>query len=228
MKAKFGAIIVAGSGKIGGHVASHNRHGAYLRTKVTPVNPQSSYQSTVRNRFSGISSGWRGLTQAQRDAWNSAVVDFQKTNIFGDLKTPSGFNLYQRINNVLLLIGKAAVTTPPNVTAVDSLLTLSAVGSVVMASIDITYTPAIAADHSALCYMTAPQSAGKSFVKSEYRLVKVMLTADTSPYDIAAAYIARFGALPAIGQKVFIRIVEVEWTSGLQGSARTTSFVMAT
>ena len=37
MKTKFGAIIVAGSGKINGFVASKNRAGAYLRTKVTPV-----------------------------------------------------------------------------------------------------------------------------------------------------------------------------------------------
>jgi len=47
MKMKFGAIVVDGRGKIGGHVASKNRGGAYLRTKVTPSNPQTGYQAAV-------------------------------------------------------------------------------------------------------------------------------------------------------------------------------------
>jgi hypothetical protein len=47
MKMKFGAIVTEGRGKIGGHVASKNKSGAYLRTKVTPVNRQSVAQSNV-------------------------------------------------------------------------------------------------------------------------------------------------------------------------------------
>ena len=73
MKTKFGAVIVAGSGKVGGHVASHNRGGAYLRTKVTPVNPNTSYQAGVRNRLATIATSWKGLTAAQRLNWNGAV-----------------------------------------------------------------------------------------------------------------------------------------------------------
>lgn len=93
MKTKFGAIIVDGRGKIGGHVASKNRGGAYLRTKVTPANAQTSAQNQVRNLFTSLTQGWRGLTQAQRDAWNAAVLDYSRTDIFGDIRNPSGINL---------------------------------------------------------------------------------------------------------------------------------------
>ena len=98
MKAKFGAIVVDGRGKIGGHVASKNRSGSYFRTKVTPVNPQSARQSAVRATLSSFSASWRGLNQNRRDAWNSAVGSFTKTNVFGDTVTPTGKNLYTALN----------------------------------------------------------------------------------------------------------------------------------
>ena len=114
MKMKWGALVVDGRGKIGGQVASKNRSGAYLRTKVTTVNPRSTSQISVRNRLAGLSQGWRGLSAANRAAWNGAVADFAKTNIFGDLVNPTGFNLYQRLNNNLLRIGESALSTPPH------------------------------------------------------------------------------------------------------------------
>ena len=60
MKIKWGALMVDGRGKIGGQVASKNRAGAYMRNKVTPVNQQTSYQLTVRNRLSYYSQNWGG------------------------------------------------------------------------------------------------------------------------------------------------------------------------
>jgi len=42
MKTLFGAIVVDGRGKLGGHVASKNRHGSYFRTKVSPSQTSKS------------------------------------------------------------------------------------------------------------------------------------------------------------------------------------------
>lgn len=221
MKTKFGAIIVDGRGKIGGHVASKNRAGSYLRTKVTPVNPNTSAQATVRNRLSGISSAWRDLTAAQRSAWNAAVEDFAKTDIFGDLRNPTGFNLYQRLNNNLLNIGEAVITVPPAPVAVDSFTSMSiaAEDATVAESLEITYAAAIAADHKVKVFATAPLSAGVSFVKSEYRQIDVIVTADASPFDITAEYVAKFGSTGEVGQKIFVKMVQVETASGIEGSA---------
>jgi hypothetical protein len=228
MKAKFGAIVVDGRGKLGGHVASKNRAGSYFRTKVTPVNPQTSFQSVVRNRLAGLSSGWRGLTAAQRAAWNGAVVDFQKTDIFGDIKTPSGFNLYQKLNNNLLNIGIAAISTPPQIVAVDafSTLSLAAEDGTVAESLELTFTPAIAADHKVKVYATAPMSAGISFVKSEYRQIAVLDNGDTSAYNLLAEYQAKFGSTGEAGQKIFVKVVQVESASGLEGTPLSASAIV--
>lgn len=219
MKTKFGAIIVDGRGKIGGHVASKNRSGSFLRTKVTPTNPQSTSQLDVRSRFSGLSSGWRGLTDAQRASWNAGVADFAKTDIFGDLKNPSGANLYQRINNNLLQIGEAALTDCPSVSAVTAIASLSAAIDVSDGTMLLTFAAAIAATHKVKLLASPAMSAGKSFVSSEYRQIDVLTNADVSPLDVAAAWEAKFGSFPSAGQKVFFKMVPVLVATGQTGNA---------
>ena len=227
MKLKFGALVVAGRGKIGGHVASRNRAGAYLRTKVTPVNPSSADQVTVRNRLSGVSSAWKALTAAQRLAWNACVADFAKTDIFGDLRNPSGFNLHQKLNNNLLNIGKVVVADPPGVEAVDAFTSMSIAASTGGGTLTITYADAIAADHSVLVFATPALSAGVNFVKSEYRQIDVMVTADASAFSIETEYEAKFGAIGAEGTKIFVKMIQVNWATGQAGSAITASCIVA-
>lgn len=219
MLVKFGAIVVEGRGKINGHVASRNRGGAYFRTKVTPVNPQTSYQTTVRNRLAGLAQDWRGLTAAQRAAWNAAVSDYAKTNIFGDLKNPSGFNLYQRLNNNLLICGESQISSPPVPQDVFALTSLSVAVVTGTPAVTLTFAAAIPATDKIKLYATPPLSAGVSFVKSEFRLIDVLTNSDSSPLDVVTEYTARFGSVGSTGQKIFVMMVPVNITSGQEGNA---------
>lgn len=214
MKMKFGAIVVGGRGKIGGHVASQNRGGAYLRTKVTPVNPQSSAQLNVRSRLTEFSQAWSGLTEEERLAWNNAVGDYARTDIFGDLRNPSGFNLYQRLNNNLAIVGVNPIDYPPLPSSVGSCYATAFSIAEEVGSASLTLSNAVPADTAVQVWATPPVSAGKSFVKSQYRLVTVLAAAATSPANIATAYIAKFGAGATVGQKVFIKTVAVNKITG--------------
>lgn len=227
MKTKFGAIIVAGSGKIGGHVASKNRSGSYLRTKVTPVNRNSNAQIAVRGRLSSIAKAWRSLSAAAVKAWNSAVSDYSGTDIFGDVKNPTGFCLYQKLNNNSLRCGGAAITLPPlpigvgYATALSATATHAGVMSIVFAP-----TP-VAADNALEIRATKAMSAGVSFVKSEYRIIGKVAAAGTSPYDAAAAYIAVFGSIGAAGEKIFFEVQECVLTTGQMGAKIQTSCIIS-
>jgi len=226
MKIKWGALVVAGRGKIGGHVGSRNSAGDYLRTKVTPVNPNTASQSLVRQRLTTISQSWRGLTDAQRQSFNAAVSDFARTDIFGDLKNPTGFNLYQRLNNNLAVIGATAITQAP----VPSPVLAVIIGAL---SIDIgagdASTLAISAAVPTATAMeisaTPGLSQGKSFVKSEYRLIQVSAAAATSPIDIQAAYVAKFGT-PAQFSKVFVQIKFINTLTGQSSTTQSTSTIV--
>ena len=217
MKVKFGAIVVDGRGKVGGHVMSKNRAGAYMRTKVTPVNPRSSYQVLARQRLSTLSSAWSGLLAANRLAWNNAVDLWKGTNIFGDLKNPSGFNLFQRLNNNLAQIGVAQINTPPLPAAIGAWTTFSFVPDNSDTMV-LTFAPTpVPAGFAVLIDGTAPCSPGISNANARFRRVTSLAAAVATGVDIKAAYDTKFGAIAPIGDKVFLRAKYINIATGQTG-----------
>jgi hypothetical protein len=219
MKTKFGSIIVAGSGKIGGHVASKNKSGSYLRTKVTPSNPQTAAQLSVRGDFTTVSKAWESLTDSQRSGWSSAVSSFKKTNIFGDSVTPSGFNLFVKLNQNLLNIGEDMIEDAPQATSPTAIASLSATAVSSTGVVTLTFADAIPVTDKVVVMATAPQAAGVSYVKNLYRKVTVLASTDVSPKAITAAYAAKFGAPSNAGQRIFFKLFPVLIESGVSGAA---------
>lgn len=204
MKIKWGALVVDGRGKLGGHVASQNKGGSYLRTKVTPNNPQTIFQSSVRVLFGAISSAWSALTAAQITAWNSVVDEWKTTNIFGDLKQPSGKNLHQRLNLNAQVAGFAAITDPPaKVDVTDDIITGAefAIGAGTLTLAGLPSTLGV----NVVLEGTAPVSAGTSFVKNKYRQFDVQGLAGYSATDAFDAYENRLSTV-TLGDKIYIRV----------------------
>lgn len=202
MKIKWGALVVDGRGKLGGHVAAQNRGGSYLRTKVTPSNPQTTFQTSVRQLFGSISSGWSGLGALVILAWNAAVDDWKSTNIFGDLKQPSGKALYQRLNQQAQIAGYPPVTSPPTkVTLPDSNVTDVTFG-IGAAAIDPTGIYS-GSGFTILTFSSGPVTAGTTFVKNRMRLIGnsgALAYSDTAAYT---QYVAKYGT-PVVGEKVYM------------------------
>lgn len=218
MKIKFGAIVTDGRGKIGGHVMSKNRGGAYMRTKVTPINPQTAAQSLVRGNLTMFSQGWRELTESERLAWNNAVVNFQSTDIFGDIKKPSGINLYVRLNsNIAYGGGSTFITSPPVLAASPSFVEFTPTVNGTTPALSLVFSPSpVPADTAYVVESTAPQSPGKSFLKNAFRKITVLPAADVTPTAVLAAYVAKFGALVP-GEKIGIRIKAIDLLTGVTG-----------
>lgn len=211
-KLKFGMIVTEGRGKLGGHVLSKNRYGAYARTKVTPVNPQSPAQQAARNILSAFSQAWSGLTQEAILAWNNAVGDFSRTDVFGDLRNPTGKNLFTRLNINLNSIGVIPIDAPPLPSEVPS----AAIVTVEINPTLLLYSIVFTGDSPLVSYQiwaTPALSPGISFVSSEYRLIDSVAGGAGSPIDFNAAYVNRFG-VPAVGAKVFVKMVPIHLVTG--------------
>lgn len=203
-KIKFGMMMTDARGKLGGQVFSKNRAGAYIRTKVTPTNPSTLAQASARALFGYISQQWSGLTQAVRDGWNEAVAEWQKTDIFGDLKQPTGKALFQRLNNQAQSANLPAVTTAPaKLEMVDGVASGGDIATV--AGEVYLYGVYEGADAHIVISATPPMSQGTKFVKNKLRQI-LAVQADavtaTSPYN---AYVAKFGA-PTIGDNIVFGI----------------------
>jgi hypothetical protein len=226
MKTKFGAAIVDGRGKIAGYVASKNRGGSYLRVKVTPSNPSTVSQQAARARLTNFSQEWSGLTQAQRDSWNNAVTGFAKTDIFGDLRNPSGFNLYQRLNNLIAIVGGTAITVPPSNTGTGYFSSFSFTAASATPALSVIFAPVIPASSMVILEATPGYSQGKSYNKNLFRVIGTMDNADTTPFNALSLYTAKFGSIPAIGKKLSVRAKWVDPLTGQTGQSVAANFII--
>lgn len=215
MKVKWSGFgVVAGSGKLNGHVGAKNRAGAYLRTKVTPTNPQTLFQQQARARLTAQSQSWRTLDQEQRNAWDAATPDFAKSDIFGDKRNPTGKNLFTALNTNLLNIGKPTILQPPSPAGAGEVFA-TALDVDNAGTVDIDHAGSTAG-HTVQVWATPPVSAGRSFLKNEFRLIATFAGGAASPFSAGTAYVSRFG-LPSSGQKVALRLVSVNNTTGEAG-----------
>ena len=203
-KIKFGMMMTDASGKLGGHVFSKNKGGSYVRTKATPTNPQTAAQMSVRSIFAQITSGWSALTEAQRASFRNAVDSFKKTDVFGDLKAPTGKQLYQRLNQNLALVNQALLQSAPQPEQIEIPTGLTPIASILAEEFDL----AMAGDTSnsqVMIFATAPLSQGTKYVKNKLRLLTTEAGANPFGTDIFAAYTAKYGALTA-GDNIYIGI----------------------
>ena len=226
-KIKFGSFIVDVRNKVGGQVYSKNRGGAYVKNKVSPSQPRTSAQTTARARLTTFAQGWRALTATQQAAWNAAVGAYLKTDVFGDLKTPSGINLYSKLNINLAQISVAAIVTPPLPIAVVGPATLTLTGAAGTPALSLAFTVSpVPTATNYIILATAQQSPGRFSVNSAFRILSTVAAAATSPVNLLAAYNAKFGTLVA-GQKVFIKVIPISTTTGIKGQGITTSAIIA-
>lgn len=209
MLIKWGALVVDGRGKLGGHVASKNKGGNYLRTKVTPNNPQTIAQNNVRAIFGSLSSQWSALTESQRESFNSLVDSYAKTNIFGDLKSLTGKALFQKLNQTLVLAGESVLTTclPPleiPQTQLDSSGNVFDIGVGSEFALGLVQTTNAV---KAILYSSGVVSAGTSFVSNKMKLVgrKDFVSGSTSWDNIDRDYTPIFGT-PSVGDKIFFGV----------------------
>jgi hypothetical protein len=203
-KIKFGMMMTDASGKLGGQVFSKNRGGSYVRTKVTPTNPQTTAQMSVRGIFASISSRWSALTNEERNTFNEFVSAYSRTDIFGDLRNPSGKSLFQRLNQNLEISGQSQIDTCESPTEVPFANVLSAVAQGGSTTFDVELGGNLTGS-KVVIWATPQLSQGTKFVKNQLRQLEVFSGANAQTCDIGAAYSARFG-VPSGGANITIGV----------------------
>lgn len=214
-KIKWGALVVDGRGKLGGHVLTKTRSGATIRTKVTPVNPQSAAQAAARSRLGGNSQAWKTLAEEDRRGWNEAAQQSAKTNVFGDQYFPTGKNLFTGLNSNLMLIGLAPLVSAPELVSVPVIVELTV--TITRSPFAVNITGAFEGelpDAAIVVEATTPLSAGVFNPSGKFRFIKFDDASDLGGgIDLAAAYEAKFGT-PASGKKIFFRAYAVSKETG--------------
>lgn len=198
---KMKILDVPQSGSVGGVTSSRNRYGQYRRTRATPVNPASSFQTAVRARMQTNADAWKLLTAVQREGWQALGVQMGRTDSMGQVYDLTGFQAYCSVNNNRLAAGDAVVADAPLYDVPAPLLSITPTATIATLSVAYTATPLPAATR--LFTSASPmRSAGRSF-ESDYRLMAVTAAAAASPHSIFTPYQARLGT-PVVGAKIFV------------------------
>lgn len=209
-KIKFGMMMTDARGKLGGQVFSKNRAGAYVRTKVTPANPRTSTQMLSRSILGLLSASWSGLTEAQRRAWNNAVNDWQKTDVFGDSRKPTGKNLFTGLNKELLQSGQSQLNLPPEKEIMPELDELTPVVEISatevvlgVGNVPVGFVLQVSA--------TPSMTAGTSFIDDKLRVIGYQPAGAIDSTSVYSDYVDKFGT-PTVGANIHFAVKLVATT----------------
>lgn len=112
-KIKLSALVSDIKGKAQGSVFARNKGGLYFRNNPSGGGKKTAKWAKARSAFSSLASQWRNLSFQQTTAWNEAVQDFPTTDAFGEVRIPSGYELFMRLNQPLFNLGRDIMLTPP-------------------------------------------------------------------------------------------------------------------
>lgn len=181
------ALVTDARGSIGGLTASRNAAGGYFRRKVSPVQPGSEEQQTVRAYMLNVMQAWVStLTDAERLGWKTYADATPQPDSLGNIRSIGAVGAYVRTNILRLLAGKTRVDTPPaefrfcdltepNITGVDA--------TDQEATVTFTNTDewATAAGGTLLIFAGRPRNPSRNYFKGPYRLAHVVDGAATPP-----------------------------------------------
>jgi hypothetical protein len=104
----------AASGKVGALVASRAKQTQYLRARISPVNPNTTFQQVIRNAIKSVTQLWsKTLSALQRQGWSVYAQNVTRTNVLGDSTNLSGVNWFVGNNVVLNQAGLPTVLDAP-------------------------------------------------------------------------------------------------------------------
>ncbi len=201
-------LIGPAAGSVGGTAFQQGASGIVLRAKRKPANPQTPNQIRRRAALSSISAAWRGLTQAQRDAWNAASAELTTSNRLGQSAKLSGANYFLRINaNSRLAGGSAIITEPPNIDPVVPPLLVAADGTLVL-----TFSGSLPTGYIVNVKASRQVSPGRASAATSV-VANFSSLGTGGVLDIQAAYVAKYGAL-IDGKKVIVEASIISIATG--------------
>jgi len=227
-KIQFSSVVGDARNKIGGSVFTKVRFGAMVRRKVSPVQPRTSRQTTVRALLTLLSKRWGStLTAAQRAGWESLAGSYPRTDVFGNSYTLTGLQMYTALNRNLQLIGVTIIDDAPASLSVGSPGSITATATIGTPNVlDVTPVTDPAAGEVPVVFAARPVSAGRKFITSLLRYIFQDAAATAGPYDAVSEYEAKFGTMVA-GQNISVGLIYINNSTGAASHMVTAQSVAA-
>ena len=217
--AKLAPILSDLIGSVGQDTFSHTRAVLICKERSHPgsKNPftPSPSQLTIQGLFKLGAVNWKLLDLSAIDDWCKLAGELKKSNKFNESYAQAGFNLYCELMLNIQLIGGSIYNSTPTVPTIVPLssFTITLYGDPLDRFILSFSGLTTATGISHLIYSTPPVSSGRFYVKSMYRKIGFIPHDTTDYYDIISLY-KTFFPLPLSGQKIFVKLIPLDNSTG--------------
>lgn len=214
---KAGPLVSEISGRVANVIFSSNLGGAYARTGVIPLNPQSEFQAEVRSVLSYLSKEWSDtLTDAQRTAWEEFSKKNKVQNRLGDSIELTGIAMFCRLNannSLLCPPGAPVLLDPPsslNVLPLTKLTVIDAIAATGVVQFDTTPGYSVQANTFVVVRMSPIMRPGATR-PAAVRVITSIANGDVNGSDHyqASFDFTRLGT-PAVGDRFTLEVQRID------------------
>lgn len=218
MQVVLGPLVSDAAGSIGGTTFQRSPIGAQVRSKPSPTPRRTPYTSIQRPQTQYLSRLWRTLSSADRARWQTEADAQTWYNRFGTVIRGLGYWLFLRCNQYLAMIEGTPVTVPGTLTALDAITDPEGHFGIAADFPISWHTPsAVSAGQCWLVFASRWCSPGRTVAREQTRYIGSIPELKTSPTDLYAEYVTRFGQAPPSGQIVFVTLLPIDQVSGYPG-----------
>jgi hypothetical protein len=204
-RVQYGSLITDISGSMHGHTFQRNAYGKTIRTKPSVIGSPSTSQAARRNALFVVQAAWTNLSESDRANWNNFGSYHYQGSRHNTGSALSGYNLFLKYNLLRWQIANSVYLTiqywndQPGWWA--SVVKLS--GGV------LTYNPTPSVPTTGLTmglFLSQKTRYPDRFDPHSVRYISSRAWT-VSDQNITAQYLALFGSLPAVGDKIQIKEV---------------------
>lgn len=219
---RYGAFITEMRGSVGGSTFKGSKYGPVCQTKEEAIASSAKLTKADAGRLfqptkiiAEVSGLWRLLTDAQRAAWNAAAPNWPALNRFGDTYTPSGFQVFMKLNAQLANLTGVTLGDPPLPVSIGVLAaTTFDIPDDVNMNID--YTGGVPAGFQLRVEATQSMNASVEAKNSFFKIVAQIPNGVVFPQNLADGYVPIYGAWIS-GATIWFRICLISITTGQKG-----------
>lgn len=216
---KYAAMISDLAGKVGGqnfqrglaspivrNISAKRQYNEYGLFTVATGSPKAN--------LAYIAASWRGVSLTNKAAWAAATVLFPRTNKFGNIYTPSAYQLFCEFSLNLYSAGIDIVFTAPTTsTFVSPIYTLSYSSGPPQFTLTMS-TVFTSAPYQTIIYATAYLSNGLAFKVSFLRTIaQYQFTSSDNSIDITDDITGLFGPVPT-GTTIYVSVKQLNSNTG--------------
>lgn len=201
------------TGSLSGSTFQRSQGGLIMRNKPSPVNRNSSSQSSARSVLAECQFYWNSLTSSQRQAWDSFLSYYQVSQKGNSQKRINGQQYFIQVNSRRLQIALSVLEVPSY--DYGTLLPLTALLSYSASTLYINLSRSVPpSTERFFIYATPVQK--NSIRNAESKFVFVGSPNSSSlTIDVTSLFLAKFGKVPVTGENVFYKVYAMALNSGI-------------